>query len=165
MAYSGEILNASGIINIDLTAATVVAVSGDGPNFCGHLLLRAGGRGGLYFHVAEFRGAPRYMTENGYRRYLRELGKTELRQVPVRLPDPGAAMIYLEALMADTWTWLVVPNNCVAFVEEVIAAGGGTWASASNCPSVAVADDIPTRLERFLGRLEREIYGLYAIPR
>ena len=32
MAYEGEILNACGAINIDLSDVYIVAVSGDGPN-------------------------------------------------------------------------------------------------------------------------------------
>jgi len=67
--------------------------------------------------------------------------------------------------MANKWTWLVVPNNCVAFVEEVIKAGGGTWSSYSNCPDVATQDTISVRIQRFLGQLEGEIYHLYGVPR
>ena len=39
MSYDGETLDACGIIELDLSKAYVVAVSGDGPNVCGHLLL------------------------------------------------------------------------------------------------------------------------------
>lgn len=165
MSYSGEVLNACGVINIDFSNTSVVAVSGDGPNICGHLLLHVGGRGGYYFHVAEFRGYPRYMSEAGYRRYLSESGKTELRRIPVHVPNPSGALIYLEQMMSGKWTWLVLPNNCVAFVEEVLAAGGADWASASNCPALATAPTISERVNSFLIRLESEIYGLYGIPR
>jgi hypothetical protein len=166
MAYSGEILDQCGLIEIDCTNVAVVAVSGDGPNVCGHLLLHTGdSRGGYYFHVAELRGYPRYMSESGYRRYLSESGKRELRRRYLTLPDPQGAAQYLEALMAGTWTWLVLPNNCVAFVEEVIRAGGGTWGSYSNCPDLATRDTIGERIERFLGQLESEIYQLYGVPR
>ena len=165
MSYSGEILNQCGLIEIDCSRVAVVAVSGDGPNICGHLLLHAGPRrGGYYFHVAELHGYPRYMNEAGYRRYLREAGKTEIRRRYLSLPDPGAALSYLEGLMANTWTWLVVPNNCVAFVEEVIAAGGGTWSSFSNCPDLATQDTISERINRFLNQLEGEIHNLYGVP-
>ena len=105
------------------------------------------------------------MSESGYRRYLSEAKKTELRRIPLRLPNPEGARQYLEALMANSWTWLAVPNNCVSFVEEVIRAGGGTWGSFSNCPTVATQDTISQRIERFLGQLQNEIYGLYGIPR
>lgn len=148
MAYTGEILDACGLIGIDCTQIAVVAVSGDGPNLCGHLLLHTGpARGGYYFHVAEFRGRPRYLSESGYQRYSQ------------------GAFLYLEGLMANTWTWLVVPNNCVAFVEEVIQAGGGTWGSYSNCPDLATQDTLSERIERFLGQMENEIYRLYGVPR
>ncbi len=166
MAYTGEILDACGLIGIDCTQIAVVAVSGDGPNLCGHLLLHTGpARGGYYFHVAEFRGRPRYLSESGYQRYLREAGKTELRRRYLSLPNPQGAFLYLEGLMANTWTWLVVPNNCVAFVEEVIQAGGGTWGSYSNCPDLATQDTLSERIERFLGQMENEIYRLYGVPR
>jgi hypothetical protein len=165
MAYSGEILDQCGLITIDCSRIAVVAVSGDGPNLCGHLLLYTGpGRGGYYFHVAEFRGAPRYLSESGYQRYLREAGKTELRRRYLSLPNPQGALLYLEGLMAGTWTWLVLPNNCVAFVEEVIRAGGGTWSSYSNCPDLATRDTLAQRITRFLGQLEGEIYRLYGAP-
>ncbi|MCB1824649.1 MAG: hypothetical protein KDJ54_08785 [Candidatus Competibacteraceae bacterium] len=166
MAYHGEILDQCGLIEIDCSLIAVVAVSGDGPNVCGHLLLHTGPRrGGYYFHVAELRGQPRYMSESGYQRYLRESGKTEIRRRYLSLPDPQGAMRYLEELMANTWTWLVLPNNCVAFVEEVIKAGGGTWSSYSNCPAVATQDTLKQRIQGFLGQLENEIYRLYGVPR
>ncbi|MER2602124.1 MAG: hypothetical protein ABTR27_07185 [Candidatus Competibacter phosphatis] len=166
MAYHGEILDQCGLIEIDCSLIAVVAVSGDGPNVCGHLLLHTGpSRGGYYFHVAELRGYPRYMSESGYQRYLRESGKTELRRRYLSLPDPQGALLYLEELMAKQWTWLVLPNNCVAFVEEVIKAGGGTWSSYSNCPAVATQDTLKQRIQGFLGQLENEIYRLYGVPR
>ncbi|MCC8991384.1 MAG: hypothetical protein LM514_02065 [Streptococcus sp.] len=166
MAYSGEILNTCGLINIDCSSIAVVAVSGDGPNFCGHLLIYAGpGSGGYYFHVAgEVRGYPRYMSESGYQQYLREAGKTELRRRYLSLPNPQGALLYLEGLMANKWTWLVIPNNCVAFVEEVIKAGGGTWSSYTNCPVIATKDTLSQRINSFLYELEGEIYKLYGVP-
>lgn len=165
MSYDGEVMNAGGALDIDLSRARVVAVSGDGPNVCGHMLLYAPGRGGgYYFHVAVLHGYPKYMSAAGYRRYLRESGKRELRRVPVPIPDPDAARRKLEELMSQTWTWLVVPNNCVAFVEEVIPAGGGTWASASNCPAVATAPTLRHRVNEFFSRLDGEIRRLYGVP-
>jgi hypothetical protein len=166
MSYTGEILNACGVINIDCSSVAVVAVSGDGPNICGHLLIKTGGSGGSkYFHVSDLRGYPRYMSESGYRQYLRQAGKTELRRIHLSLPDPQGAFLYLEGLMAKKWTWLLVPNNCVAFVEEVIRAGGGTWGSYSNCPDIATQETIAQRIQGFLNQLEGEIYRLYGVPR
>lgn len=165
MAYHGEVLNQSGLIDIDCSRFAVIAVSGDGLNFCGHLLLHTGtSREGYYFHVAELHGYPCYMSESGYRRYLGETGKVELRQINLSLPRPQDASLYLNNLMANKWTWGVVPNNCVAFVEEVINAGGGTWSSYSNCPDLATQDTIPQRIEGFLNQLEGEIYNLYGVP-
>jgi hypothetical protein len=166
MAYTGQILDQCGLIEIDCSTLAIVAVSGDGPNVCGHLLLHTGpSQGGYYFHIAELYGYPHYMSESGYRRYLRETGKSELRRRYIALPNPQGALLYLEGLMANKWTWLAVPNNCVSFVEEVIKAGGGTWASYSNCPNVATRETLLQRIERFMGQLESEIYQLYGVPR
>jgi hypothetical protein len=165
MAYNGVVRDQYRLIRIDSSGIAVVAVSGDGPNICGHLLLYTRDRGGYYFHVAEFHGYPRYMNESGYRRYLREAGKRELRRRYLTLPKPQEALLYLEGLMANTWTWGVIPNNCVSFCEEVIKAGGATWSSYSNCPDLATQDTISERIQRFLGVMESEIYRLYGIPR
>jgi hypothetical protein len=164
VSYSGEVLDQCGVVHADFSRVAVVAVSGDGPNVCGHLLIHAGSADGYYFHVADLRGYPKYMTEQGYRRYLRESGKSEIRRVPLSLPNPNGAYLYLERLMAEPWTWLVLPNNCVAFVEEIIRAGGGTWGSYSNCPAIATQQTIGQRINSFMSQLEREISGLYGVP-
>lgn len=165
MAYDGEILNQCGLLNFDCSRVAVVAVSGSGPNVCGHLILGTGGGANpLYFHVAVVHGYPKYMNEPGFQRYLKENGKSELRRRFLSLPDPQGAALYLENLMANTWTWGALPNNCVAFVEEVIHAGGGDWSSYSNCPTIATADTIGERANRFMGQLENEIYRLYGVP-
>lgn len=164
MAYDGEILDQCGTVDMNCSNIAVVAVSGSGPNVCGHLLIGTGVGGNInYFHVAEFRNYPKYMTETGYRRYLKENGKSELRRRTLALPDPSGAMTYLEDLMSKKWTWGVLPNNCVAFVEEVISAGGGSWSSYSNCPAAAISDSIEERANRFMNQLENEIYSLYGV--
>lgn len=163
MGYDGEYMTHCGQVEMDCSIVSIVAVSGDFPNPCGHLLAMTRCRN--YFHVAQFRGSPKFMTDAGYRRYLKEAGKSEIRRRSLSLPAPDGAKLYLENLMANTWTWGVIPNNCVAFVEEVIAAGGGTWSSYSNCPSLATADTIGERATRFLNQLENEIYRQYGIPR
>jgi hypothetical protein len=173
MAYEGEILNACGAINMDFSVASIVAVSGDGPNVCGHLLLHSQKGGGYYFHVTgdpnasglkQARGYPMYMNEAGYRKYLKETGKTELRRRTIELPNPEGAMLYIESLLAEKWTWAVLPHNCVAFVEEVIKAGGGNWGSYSNCPVVATSDSVSERIQRFYNWMNSGIYGLYGVP-
>jgi len=62
-------------------------------------------------------------------------------------------------------TWGVLPNNCVAFVEEIIAAGGGNWNSYSNCPAVATADPPGDQIGRFFQWMESEVYGVYGVGR
>ncbi len=52
MSYEGELLNACGVIDLDFSRTYVVAVSGSGPNVCGHLLLHVDSHVGYYFHVA-----------------------------------------------------------------------------------------------------------------
>ncbi len=173
MAYDGEVLMACGIIQPDFTDTWVVAVSGDGPNVCGHLLIYDA-KGGYYFHavgdpadtgLGRLRGYPMWMDEPGYARYLASNGKRELRRRKISLPNPAGARNYIECGLSEMWTWAVLPHNCVAFVEEVIKAGGGSWGSYSNCPAIAVSDTVEERIERFYGWMESGVYELYGAPR
>lgn len=120
--------------------------------------------GGYYFHVAgELRGFPRYMTEKGFERYLKENKKREFRRVAFALPNPAAAEKCLEELLSQKWRWMVLPHNCVVFCETVIQAGGLNWGSYSNCP--VFATDVPqSELNRFMNSLEREVRSLYGLP-
>lgn len=166
MSYVGETLNQCGLLNLDFSVTAVVAVSGDGPNVCGHLLFYVGNNGsGLYFHVAGGYQPPRYMTSEGYRRYLREGGKVELRRRGISLPKPEGARLYLEKALSEKWLWAVLPHNCVAFVEEIIKAGGGGWSSMTNCPAIAVDDDASTQIRQFFIQLDNEIHRIYGVPR
>ncbi|HWA59332.1 MAG TPA: hypothetical protein VG692_18915 [Gemmatimonadales bacterium] len=173
MAYEGDVLMACGLVQPDFTETYIVAVSGDGPNVCGHLLVYDA-RGGYYFHavgdpggrgLGKMVGYPLYMTDAGYRRYLSECGKTELRRRRVSLPNPAGARDFIENRLADTWAWGVLPHNCVAFVEAVISAGGGSWGSYSNCPAIAVSDSLEERVNRFYNWMESGVYELYGVPR
>ncbi|MGF6934289.1 hypothetical protein OKW41_003428 [Paraburkholderia sp. UCT70] len=161
MSYEGEVLDACGVVNVDFSKTSVVAVSGDGPNVCGHLLLYADSRGGFYFQVAGLKDYPRYLDLGGYGRYLKESGKVELIRRPVDIPDPNGALLKLEELMSKSWTWWVLPHNCVAFCEDVITAGGGTWGSYSNCPAIAT----DAYLQNAYDWLVNGIYGIYGVPR
>jgi hypothetical protein len=137
MAYIGDLMD-SCQISFDFSRAYAVVVSGATWNPCGHMLLNTGGYGGWYFHVAEIRGRPRYMGETGYKRYLSEHGKVELSRTYVPVPNPAASQWQLEELLVDPWTWLILPNNCAHFVEEVLQAGGSKAGLYSNCPSKEV---------------------------
>jgi hypothetical protein len=164
MAYEGNVLDACGLLAIDLSDIAVVAVSGSGPNVCGHLLIHSYAGTGCYFHVAGVHTYPHYMPGNTFRRYLRENDKHELRRVRMRLPDPAGARGYMERALSSRWRWGVLPHNCVTFCEEVIRAGGGTWGSYSNCP--AIATDVPQyEISRWMNGLENEIYRAYGVPR
>jgi hypothetical protein len=159
MAYEGEVINQCSTHEINLSTVAVVAVSGTGPNVCGHLLVSGRIKGApVYFHVAGgFYTQPKFMLDSGFARYLKENKKTEIRRLYVDLPKPHDAKDYLCNLMAKDWAWLVLPNNCVAFVEEVIKAGGAKWASVSNCPALATAPSIQQNVGRFLVQLEGQL--------
>ena len=51
--------------------------------------------------VAGLHTFPHYMNGAGYRSYLKETGKRELRRLGVSLPNPSGALLYLEGLLAD----------------------------------------------------------------
>ena len=135
MAYDGEIMNFCTADLFDFTISNAVVVSGARGNPCGHLPLNTGGIGGWYFHIAGIKDYPRYMNERGYRRYLNENSKMELRRYPVRIPNPTDSLLKLEELLANKWLWLLLPNNCAHFVEEVVQAGGSNVGLFWNCPS------------------------------
>lgn len=132
--YNGEELHICYARQFDWNNTYVVIVSGARLNPCGHAILNVGGVGGNYFHIAAVRDFPRYMTEAGYRRYLKEEGKREIRRHPVTIRDPYAAQTKLDELLANKWSWFVLPHNCEAFVEDVVRAGGSKAGSYSNCP-------------------------------
>lgn len=131
MSYLGTHLNQCFAVPFDWHNTWLVVVSGDGPNMCGHALLRAGM---FYFRIAGLHQRPYYMSESGYRGYLTEAGKQELFRRKVHLPDPEGAQRKLEELSAKQWLWLGIPNNCVSYVEELFRAGGANDAILSNCP-------------------------------
>jgi hypothetical protein len=125
MAYEGAVLLFCPQNAFALDNAHAVVVSGDPPNTWGHMLLNTGGIGGTYFQVAGVHVCPRYMNEAGYRRYLKETGKHEIRRFSVRIAKPDAAQLKLEELLSKPWTWWGVVHNCESFAEEIIVAGGG----------------------------------------
>lgn len=134
--YLGDRMYSCPAIPFNFSATYAVVVSGDGPNFCGHLLLNVGGRTGTYLHVAGIHDFPRQMDENGYQRYLKDAGKTELRRSLVSISNAQAAMLKLEQLLNAKWTWGLLPHNCASFVEEIVRAGGNSAGLYSNCPAL-----------------------------
>lgn len=131
MSFIGIHLEVCGVIPFNWDHTSLVVVSGDGPNVCGHALIKVGF---YYFHIAGLASRPYFMPEQGYRRYLDESGKTELFRRPVYLPDPEGAERKLNELSVDPWYWFGIPNNCVSFVEELFSAGGADESILSNCP-------------------------------
>ena len=136
MAYEGQLLTYCPVISFDFGNTYAVVVSGSGPNFCGHLILNLGGRGGNYFHVAGIVTQPRMMNQSGYDRYLRENRKSELQRFRVSITNRNAAMLKLEELLSARWAWGVLPHNCASFVEEIVFAGGSSAGLYSNCPAM-----------------------------
>lgn len=163
MPYIGELLNACGSLNLEFSRVAVVAVSGVSANPCGHCLLFVQSGGGIYMHVDGANDYPRYMSQAGYARYLRENKKQEWKRVHLSLPNPSGAAAAMESLLSGQWRWLLIPHNCVAFVESLIAAGGGSWSSISNCPAVAIRDE--SDVQRFMNGLESSIYSAYGVAR
>jgi hypothetical protein len=173
MAYDGTILTGCGQIDPDFTDTYVVLVSGDTGNPCGHILV-FDRKNGYYFHavgdpqssgLGKAYGYPLYMNEAGYARYLAENGKTELRRRHVDLPNPAGARDYIENTLSSKWLWGGLPHNCVTFAEGVIAAGGGSWGSYSNCPNIAMSDSLSERIQTFYDWLESGVYEMYGVPR
>lgn len=132
-SYIGDEMVICPLRTSDFRHTCAVIVSGDGINICGHALLHVGN--GWYFHVAGKNDLPKFMSESGYMRYLRENGKREIRRWIVHLPNPAGAHRKLEELLAKKWRWLVLPNNCASFVEEIMQAGGSNAGTYLNCPS------------------------------
>jgi hypothetical protein len=139
MGYEGEVLTYSPA-HLDWSIVYAVVVSGTFPNPCGHALLfvpsayAISSSDGSYFQVAGTYHLPRIMSTEGYARYLKENKKREITRYQVALPDPDAAVNRLIEVMQKQWRWMVLPNNCAAFVEDICTAGGSSAGLYSNCP-------------------------------
>ncbi len=133
MAYLGEHLTSCRAVPFDWSNTSLVIVSGVAANPCGHAIARAGN---FYFHIDGAREYPWYFGVAGYQRYLKENGKKQLKSTRVNITNPVGAQAKLEELSARKWTWLLLPNNCASFVEEVFSAGGSNVSTWSNCPTM-----------------------------
>lgn len=119
--YCGSHLYNCRARSYDWSSTWAVIVSGDGMNFCGHTLLQVGND---RFHIDGPNEFPWYLSPAGYRRYLLENGKRQLRADRIHIPDPGAAQIRLEELTARRWLRGGVAHHCATFVQEIIRSGG-----------------------------------------
>jgi hypothetical protein len=143
MSYEGTILQ-SCPPDLDFSNTQAVVVSGASWNPCGHMILSTGtnSANAWYFHVAgqgakEVWGVyavPKFMREPGYRQYLLENTKHEIRRLDAKIKNPAASYQKLTDLMNDSWTWGVLIHNCATFVQQIINAGGGDLSVALNCP-------------------------------
>ncbi len=136
MAYEGLHLTGCRARPFRWSDTYIVIVSGARWNPCGHTVLNSGGRGGYYFQIAgDGYEKPFCMDETGYRRYLKEAKKMELRRQRVMVPNPLGAQKKLDTLMSKRWLWGVLPHNCATFAEEVLQAGGAKIGITFNCPA------------------------------
>jgi len=94
MSYVGIHLDSCQAVPFNWDDTWLVVVRGDGPNICGHALLRAGV---FYFHIAGPLNRPYFMTEQNYRQYSFEGRKQELFRRRVVLPNPASAQRKLES--------------------------------------------------------------------
>ena len=134
--YEGDELNVCMARAFDFNITTAIVVSGDALNPCGHMMLKVGGVNGYYFHTAGgIHARPKFMQEAGFQRYLRECRKRVISRRPIAITDPMAAQAKLDELMSKKWTWMIVPNNCASFVEEIVRAGGSDAGLYFNCPT------------------------------
>lgn len=131
--YDGDELILCPIHSSDFNHTCAVIVSGDGVNACGHTLLHIGDS--WYAHVAGFYNVPKFMHESGYKRYLKENGKREIRRWLIRIPNPQGAHTKLHELVEKPWLWTILPHNCSSFAEEVVRAGGSKAGQYFNCPT------------------------------
>jgi len=132
--YDGDEMVVNPLRTSDFLHTCAVIVSGDPGNFCGHALLHVGDR--WYFHIAGRNNLPKFMSESGYMRYLKENGKREIRRWNVKVPNPEAAHQKLLEVVTKKWPWYVVYNNCASFVEVVLEAGGSNAGMYLNCPTI-----------------------------
>lgn len=132
--YVGEMMLTNPLRTSDFLHTCAVIVSGDPGNPCGHALLHVGDF--WYFHVAGRNDVPKHMHEAGYRRYLKENSKREIRRWIVQIPNPEAAHQKLLEVVSKRWPWYVLYNNCVSFVEVILEAGGSKAGMYLNCPTL-----------------------------
>lgn len=161
MAYEGDILRMCPT-DLDFTNTSAVVVSGASWNPCGHMLLSCGtsSADSWYFHVAgqetghwwETTGLlayPKFMRgDANFTRYLHENGKHEIRRLDATIKNPSGSYTRLTRFMVEMWFWKVLPNNCAAFVKEIIQAGGGDLSVLLNCPD-----------QEFVRKVERTVNG------
>ena len=103
-------------------------MSGDRPNFCGHMMLRVDS---YYFHISGVYNYPMYMMVSEFDKYLNRMEKQNYVRTKRLLKNKNTARDKLRSLLSEKWLWLIVPNNCTGFVEEVIGAGENDFGSGN----------------------------------
>lgn len=136
--WSGDEWNGRDLGKLDWSQAAFVVVSGSKTNPCGHAMLYVGGGFGHYFHVPgipKIYDRPRYVAGSEFQRYLASNGKKEVGRRRIPIPCPPAAEAKLFQLMKTKWPYLLLPSNCVSFIQDIARAGGNFWDFA-NCPNL-----------------------------
>jgi hypothetical protein len=139
----------------ELEWSEIVHVKGSGPkkqvdetwkNPFGHTLLCLGPKIG-YVHSCEPGQHPcRYIPEEDWKRYCREMGKPEEPERRIRLGDkittPEAVKSYVNQVLQYGYDWKT-KHDCSSMVDEALAAGGVEKKHLSNTvmPAVAVVKE------------------------
>lgn len=135
LVHYGQVLIATPAWLDTITHAEIVVVTGDTP--CGHALLCLNRQ--HYIHIGVLFGKPRYLNTETYCKYLAEHEKTEAYRRQVHLTKVQGLKSHLSRIIESNWLWGVIPNNCYAFVEGALDAGGalGNYHKTHNCPQMS----------------------------
>lgn len=112
----------------------IVIVTGDKPNFCGHMLISIGNE---YYHFdgPSFLDYPKRLGNYvDYKNYLARTNKYELMRQRVHVPLHKKAEKRLEELLSKKWGTALFAHNCATFVKEILQAGGNYYAFLEFCP-------------------------------
>jgi len=112
---SGKNFNQLNALTFNVVEAVVV--SGDGPNFCGHMILRVDD---FYFHISGVYNYPMVIPKDKFNKYIKENEKTELFRTKRILKNKTAAKDKLKSLLSDKWLWLIIPNNCTDLLKKLL---------------------------------------------
>lgn len=139
--------------SLDFSQVSVVFVDNVGDfNPCGHVLLYVGGGFGHYFHKpglsvgfdgkldlkgeGPLKQSVHYFDGTEFSKYLSTDGKKETYRIKINLSNPDKAKAELENYLSSPTWYLLLPQNCVTFVENILIAGGHSG-NLNQCPGYA----------------------------
>lgn len=155
MTYVGSSTQRPDFTALDFGRAYAVVVRTqkvgvENPNICGHVLLYIGGGMGHYFHLpgigvpdggnrqSSLYQHPHYFPASEYEKYLTLDEKVEIGRYRMGIPRQEEARKQLEVACTEKRVYLLLPQNCVTFVEEILRAGGNYY-NLNQCPTLAAA--------------------------